>query len=168
MRDIILFPLAVIFLLSCNQVSENRKVASAFFQEKRFNFPVRIDSIINERAKDSRTLAIAFNSTFDSTRFIISNVTSFKFLQTYPPAYYFKSQGVIVFVYSGLEVYNLGEEDIRAPQEIMEFLPDMESEPKIKEPLNIEYSFFRLDTTESEIRMENLLFNKYLPLKVIQ
>lgn len=150
-------------LTSCMKTPVESKLS--LFQKKELNFPVSINRIIDERAKDAVALAITFNNTFDSIRFVVSNVNSLQLIKNYPPSFYFKRNGIFIMAYSGLESYYGDTSGLKVPDELL-FIDD-HSDALIREPFDVKYSYFKLDSASTPfIKSDTLQFNEFLPLKV--
>ncbi|MBC7411965.1 MAG: hypothetical protein H7331_05865 [Bacteroidia bacterium] len=167
MKKIVLI-IMLLFNNSCKEsLKENKQ--NSFFIKKEFKFPVWINKIINERMEDSahnlKGLSVVFHDSFDSVRFVVSNVNSIDFIRKYPSSYYFIRNGVVVFVYSGLESY-LNDGNTKIPLEIIKLISSRSV--KITEPLITQYSRFRLDSMDKKVIIEELNFNKYLPLRFVE
>jgi len=172
MRSILIF-FIIVTLASCHEQFHEIERSNNFLIEKEFLFPDKVEQIlsqrINELSNSVKGISIIFNNTFDSTRFIISNVYSKNQLGKYPPNFYYKKNGIYVFVYSGLEPFYKGSDSIVIPKVILDSMIDfgVNAHPPIIEPLNVEYKFFNLDPSDTLIVHECLEYNKYLPLEVL-
>jgi hypothetical protein len=172
MKNLLYLTIVLLSFISCNN-NETTKPTNQYFINKEFSFSKTIDSIMDYRVSkmisdnNLNGLAISFNNTIDSTRFIIHGVYSINFLKRYPPTYFFKVKEKYVFVYSGLEPYLYKDIELTLPNELYRKFIDLDkTEPTVLvHPEYIEYSYFNLDSTNISIVEHRLDYNRFLLLK---
>jgi hypothetical protein len=161
--------MSCIAFTSCQNGTPDKR--EGYFIERTFAFPHRVDSILKvrlaeiEKDKNLNGLAISFNNTIDSTRFIIHGVFSNDFLTKYPASFYYKLGEKYIFVYSGLENYSTSTTEI--PHDISSRFADLskDNHAVMVHPEYIEYAYFNLDSSDQKVNATLLEYNRFFQVR---